>query len=90
MHNKRVGEPSQFIDRVETLQLSIVQMTDYVDWRRLQRTVDGCSLPKPSIIAASEWTVNLAVVPAVNMPSFGDLFNRCVIERRCCVALPSK
>ena len=66
MHNKRVGELSQLTERVEMLQLPLLQTLDDVDQCKAQ-TVDGHVLPKPSMVASREWTLNLAGVPTLNM-----------------------
>ena len=41
------------------------KLEDVGQWKA--RIVDGCDLPKPPMIAISEWTLNLAGVPPVSM-----------------------
>ena len=38
-----------------------------MDWCKAEMLGDGHVLPKPSTIAASEWTLNLAGLPHLNM-----------------------
>ena len=64
---RRVGEPSRLADMAEILHQQVLQIPDDVDRCKARIIADRHVLPKPSTIAAIEWTLNFVGVSPVNM-----------------------